>query len=226
MIETYAWRGGTEMLLRHGAGSKTSVLILPALFEEANRMRRFTVSVMRALAERGVGSILPDLPGTGESLIALSETSFADWKDAAEAAADLVQPCLTVAIRGGALLDDAGEMGWRLAPESGERLVRDLVRATALSSGRSATEIDRQARAGTTALAGNLISPELYTSLVLAALPGGTRRTARLADDAGPREVSIPGTRLWRSAEPGYDPAFAAATADDIASWAKTCAAH
>jgi alpha-beta hydrolase superfamily lysophospholipase len=218
------------MLLRHGGGSPLTVLVLPALFEEANRMRRFTVSLMRALATRGIGTLLPDLPGTGESLTRLADVSLPDWQDAVTELMASVRRddgrCLTVAIRGGAILDAPADHGWRLASESGERVLRDLVRATALSSGISATELDRLARAEATTLAGQTLSPDLYGALVSTQVSTTNRRTARLTDDAGHSDVSLSGSRLWRNAEPGDDPDFVQAVASDIAEWAVTCAAH
>ncbi len=218
MIESYTWRGGSEFLLRHGAGARITLLVLPALFEEANRMRRFTVSMMRELAARGIGSVLPDLPGTGESLTTIADTSLGDWCDAAAAVADRIradgQRCYSIAIRGGALLDGVADRGWRLAPETGDRLLRDMVRATALTSGVKAGDIDARARVEAVSLAGNTISPELYTGLSVAMLPHSDRRVAPLADDW---------PRLWRAAEPGDDPAMVTAAADDIVSWVATC---
>jgi hypothetical protein len=211
MIDIYRWRGGTEMLLRHGAGSPITLLILPALFEEANRMRRFTVSVMRNLADMGIGTILPDLPGMGESETDLFDVTLHDWHEAASA----LMPDIfgSVAIRGGALLDGRFKNRWRLAPESGERLLRDMVRATAFSEGVSATELDQRARASLTRLAGNVISPALYTAL----------HDAVPVDDAD--TTSVDGPKLWRAAEPGDDPEFARRIADDVSAWTKTCGA-
>ncbi|MBA3897981.1 MAG: hypothetical protein H0X36_12805 [Sphingomonadaceae bacterium] len=226
MSEKYAWRGGTEMLLRHGEGATTTLLVLPALFEEANRMRRFAVSLMRRLAEAGIGTVLPDLPGTGESLADLADVTLDDWRDVVAGVAEtLPKPLMTLAIRGGAILDGTADFGWRLAPESGERMLRDLVRATALSSGRSASEIDRAARARPTALAGQTLSPALYQALLLAPAIGANRRTVRLGEDPGPRDASLDGKRLWRGAEPGDDPDLADLAAADIVLWTKTCAA-
>lgn len=204
--------------LRFGADAPVQLIILPALFEEANRMRRFTAQLMRALALRGIGTTLPELPGMGESPTELADVALDDWRDA------VPQGALTVAIRGGALLDGAARAGWRLSPESGERVVRDLLRATALSSGVSASALDKAARERPTALAGNVLSPALYSALHIASPSGGNRRTARLADEAGVRDASLTGSRLWRAAEPGEDDALVAAAADDIAVWTKTCA--
>jgi pimeloyl-ACP methyl ester carboxylesterase len=211
MSETYRWRGGTEMLLRHGAGSPVTLLVLPALFEEANRMRRFSVCVMRLLAAQQIGTILPDLPGAGESQTKLSDVTLGDWCDAVSALSSNVWG--SIAIRGGALLDKPLRNRWQLSPESGERLLRDMVRATALSAGVSPSNLAAQARKEPTRLAGNLLNPALYTALSEAMTLDG----AHVSPDEGPK--------LWRAAEPSDDPEFARRVAADIAAWVKTCAA-
>ena len=210
MNEIYRWRGGSERLLRHGVGSPTTLLILPALFEEANRMRRFTVSVMRNLADRGIGTILPDLPGAGESEQSFADVTMDDWRAAVSSLTDDIFG--SVAIRGGCLMDGTIAHRWRLAPENGERLLRDMVRATAFSMGVSASEIDEQARSAPTRLAGNLLSPALYSAL----------HDAIPVDSA--YVTNVEGKKLWRAAEPGDDPEFARLIADDISAWAKSCA--
>ena len=211
MNEIYRWRGGSENLLRHGAGSPVTLLVLPALFEEANRMRQFTVSIMRNLASRGIGTILPDLPGTGESETALCDTVFDDWNDAVVALSRSVWG--SVSFRGSALLDHNFKKRWQFAPEAGERLLRDLARATAFSGGNSVADLEHQARTRPTRLAGNLLSPEMYLALHDAQVVGG----AHICD--------VPGPKLWRAAEPTCDAAFAFQLADDIATWVKKCAA-
>jgi pimeloyl-ACP methyl ester carboxylesterase len=218
-----------EFQLRHGERASTTLLILPALFEEANRMRRFTVSLMRGLAEVGFGSVLPDLPGMGESLIDTARVTFEDWTRATASLVAEIRAregrCLTVAIRGGALLDGVSDAGWRLAPETGERLLRDMVRATALTGSVAASDLDALAQREPTALAGNILSPALYAGLKAAMLSDGACRTVRMDDDAQPADATIAGSRLWRAAEPGDDPAMVAAAVSDIAEWASACAA-
>jgi len=205
----------SEFALRHGEGAPLTLLVLPALFEEANRMRRFTVSLMRGLAERGIGTVLPDLPGQGESRVALPGVRMADWHAAIAGVTEtLSKPLYSVAIRGGTLLDGPADFRWRLAPDSGERLLRDMVRATAMSHGMTVGDIDRAARAQPTRLAGNLLSPEFYAELAGASAPEGKSHVAELA-----------GARLWRSAEPGEDGELLASALADIASWCETCAA-
>lgn len=226
MIGRYRWRGGEEHYLSFGDGASITLLVLPALFEEANRMRRFTVSLMRALADRGIGTILPDLPGAGDSECNIAEVKMSDWQDAVDAVGQIgSKPFGTVAIRGGSLLDGASGCGWRLAPDSGDRLLRDMVRATALSQGTVASEIDRIARTEPMRLVGNLISPALYTALAGASPANGNYRTARLEDDSADRDVTLTGSKLWRAAEPGHDDGLVMSAAADIGAWVQTCGA-
>jgi hypothetical protein len=210
MIDSYTWRGGKEMLLRMGVGLPVAVLVLPALFEEANRMRRFTVSVMWQLEMRKIGTLLPDLPGQGESSTPLGAARMADWQEAVAAIPD--KPLHVIAFRGGSLLGSDFRHRWHFAPDSGERLLRDMVRATALSEGVPASEIVARARQEQTRLAGNLIGPDLYNDLC----------AAKPVDGAIVSKVE--GPNLWRSAEPGDDSAYAGLVADEIAVWVQTCA--
>lgn len=210
MTERVAWRRGAEAALRLGRDSPVTLLVIPALFEESNRMRRLTVEVMRRLADRGIGTLLPDLPGQGESLVSLASLSFRDWLDFVE---DVGHNMLfSVAIRGGCLLDGICVHRWRLAPESGARLLRDMIRATAFSEGSSASDVEQRVRQGVTRLAGNPVAPELYGALVAAEpAPGGF-------------VSAVEGPRLWRAAEPGEDAHYAAALAAEIAEWTTSCA--
>lgn len=227
----YAWsaggRSGREPLVRFGSVDWPTVLVIPPLFEEANRMRHVLVATMRTLADEAIASVLPDLPGTGDSGVATIDARLDDWQAAVSAAAStLPAPRLTVAIRGGALLDDhaGADARWRLAPESGARVVRDLVRATALSSGRPEAAIQAMARAEPSRLAGNLLHPALFRALELAEPDTGADvRTARL-DDRG--DVQLAGTPVWRRAEPGDDDLLVAAMADDISNWVRRCVAR
>jgi hypothetical protein len=211
MTESYRWRGGCEQLLRHGMGSKITLLVLPALFEEANRMRRFTISIMRNLAALGIETILPDLPGTGESLTELIDVQLQDWHDAVAA---LTDNCTgSIAIRGGALLDASSARRWRLAPETGERLLRDMARATAFSEGLPVHVVTDSARKSPTWLAGNLLNPQFFNALHEA------------APSADAYVSTIAGPKLWRAAESSDDPMFTASCAQDIARWAEACGA-
>ena len=77
----------SELALTFDAGRAKRVLIAPALFDEAHKLRRFTVEVMRRLDGAGIDSILPDLPGCNESEQDLALIEPEDWRMALEAAA-------------------------------------------------------------------------------------------------------------------------------------------
>lgn len=212
MIADYAWRGGREAMLRLGPATGATLVVIPPLFEEANRMRRLLVEVMRELAVQGIASVLPDLPATSDSPVATIDARLEDWREAvASLTAVLPTPVRTVAVRGGCLLDATAEARWRLAPVSGASVLRDMVRATALSTGVKAAELAATARATPTRLAGNMVHPELYASLEAAVVAGEAQAAA------------IAGTP-WRRAEPGDDYDFVAAMVADIVDWSKTCA--
>jgi hypothetical protein len=215
VIDHYDWAGGREAMLRLGPDDGPVVIVALPLFEEANRTRAFAVTIMRALAERGVASILPDLPGTGESLVATEDATLVAWRQAFAAAA--TGAVASVAIRSGALIDtDAAVAGrWHLAPQSGAMLVRELDRIRQSGGGDSDDAMVE--------IAGNRLSRRLLDELQSATPSADRTRTVRLANDAQPADHKVEGSPLWRRAEPDNDPALAALLADDIAAWVRTC---
>jgi len=226
VIGEYAWRSKREAMLRFGPEDAPLVLFVPPLFEEANRTRHFLVEVMRGLALQDIASILPDLPGMNDSLVATVDARLADWHAAIGA---LPAPVLTVGVRGGTLLDGVAgtDLHWRLSPETGARLLRDMVRATAMTRGMKASDLEAGARVQPTTLAGSVIHQELFTALDAAVQSDqGTIRTVRLDDEAGDADARLSGTPLWRRAEPDHDPALAAAVVADICDWMTSCGAR
>jgi hypothetical protein len=216
-FDHYDWPGGRETMLRSGPAHGPTVIVAPPLFEEANRTRALLVATLRALAERGIGGALPDLPGQGESLVATRDATMADWRRAFAAAATMLDgPVHVVAVRGGVLVDRACEAAsrWHLSPIVGAAQVRELERLR--STADQPTDL----------FAGNDLPPALLTALEEAE-PVSTRplRTVRLADDPRPADVKIPAAPPWRTAEPQRHDILAAALADDIAAWIVTCAA-
>jgi pimeloyl-ACP methyl ester carboxylesterase len=202
-----------------GPDTGPCVLFLPPLFEEMNRTRRLLADLGRALAASGIGSLLPDLPGTGD---AAGTPDVAAWQTATahliEALAQ--RPLRVVAVRGGALLTDgSGSQGlYRISPAaSGASLLREMMRAQAIADQEregvrvspSAYET-RFARGETVALTGYDFTPALAAQLTTLTLP----------DAAVPLRISpVEGPPVWRQAEPAPAPAFAAALAEDIAAW-------
>lgn len=218
-------------MLRFGSDTGPVVVVALPLFEEANRTRAFAVTILRALAERGIAGALPDLPGQGESLLPTHETDLAKLRTAfAAAVASLTGPTFTLAIRSGALLDSDAALTARthLSPMTGADLRRELVRARQASARESGEPFDPASLDTATdplELAGNLVSPVLLAQLSDATPSPDRTRTVRLATEAKPADAKFPGSPLWRRAEPDNDPAFAQAVAEDITQWIATCAA-
>ena len=207
MSESHLW-------MRFGVNKPIQIFVLEPLFEEANRTRRLLACVARALNTHDIGVNFCALPGAGESLIDIADVRLADWRAAAAVAITAIKPTVIASLRGGALIDDAGTAKgwWRLAPETGARIVRDL-RRTQLS--------------GETGLyAGHRLSDAMLGDLEGASpAPLAPMRVARLENDAADADIKLIGSPLWRRAEPGEDAALAEAIATDLAAWTKLCAA-
>jgi hypothetical protein len=231
MIDHYDWAGGREAMLRFGPDTAPVVLVALPLFEEANRTRTFVVGLLRRLAERGIASALPDLPGQNDSIVATEHAMLAGWRTAFSAATNAVKgerPVHTLTIRGGALLDHdvKAETRWQLAPAKGEALIRDLLRTSAAAG--SPVEIDLSNyndEAGPVTIAGNRLSRALLRDLNAAdCVRDGNVRVVRLDTDPAVADRKVAGAPLWRQSEPGDDPALSQLLADDIADWIAKCA--
>lgn len=215
-------------MLRFGPAGGPVVVMLPALFEEHNRTRAFAVTICRALADRGAASILPDLPGQGESLVPTQNATLGGWRDALRnliEAQGALNPVIVASMRGGSIVcSEAGVCGhWRLSPITGQTLLRDLMRAQAVAGDDLAGQGDQTIEA-----VGNVISRAMADALETHVAFGPTcapLRTIRLESDPAPADLKLPGGPLWRRAEPGNDPALAALLADDLANWVRQCAA-
>jgi hypothetical protein len=233
-IDHYQWPGGREALLRFGPGHGPVLIALLPLFEEANRTRTFTVGLLRKLADRSIASLLPDLPGQGESLVPLAALTVAAMTEAVAALADRCgvegrQVC-TLGIRSGALLDTRARLGgrWQFSPQTGDELLRELRRVWQAAGHRGGAETMTSPGPDPIEIAGNRLSAPLLASVAGATpldQPGVPRRVIRLATDPASADRRIDAAPLWRRAEPGDDPALADLLADDIAQWLAACAA-
>ena len=225
MIETYSWSGGSEHILRFGHDEPIQIIMAAPFFEEANRLRQVITNIMRSLAAHGIGCSLPDLPGTGESLTNIGDISFDCWRSALAGASDHIRKSagnlLVASFRSGALIDDASGCSnvWRLAPETGARLVRDLMR-TRLTGAK-----DDDSTSAHVDVAGHVVRRSLLDALsVCIPATTGHVRAARLRTDAAQADILLPGSPVWRRSEPGDDPQLRTAIVSDIVSWAKSCA--
>ncbi len=213
-----------------GAAGAATVLFVPPLFDEANRLRRTLVLTMRALAGLGLASALPDLPGQNDSLIATDAVDLDGWRHALAAFAAALDGSIIVASwRGGALIDDAAPAAgyWRMAPTTGANLLKTMMRARIASekeAGRTVTANDLRtaARDGPVELGGNMLSAAMLSQLE-AGTPAPVTPLRQIALGAGPGTLN--GTALWLRAEPGEDAAMARAMATDIHDWARACVA-
>lgn len=209
--------GGTseELLVSLDRTRARRVLILPAWFDEANKLRRFTLAVMRQLDSAGIDSFLPDLPGCNESLSPLETQTLEGWRAAAAAAADAVRATEVLAIRAGALLAPAALPGWHYAALSGPKLLRGLIRARTIAAreaglGENAESLMAEGRETGLVLGGWMIGAAMIRAL----------EAAEMAADEAVRAIStgdLGGAGLWLRAEPGEDPGQSARLAAIIA---------
>ncbi len=196
--------GDDEYAVSFDHGRTHRLLILPALFEEANKTRHLLVEVMRRLDMAGIDSFLPDLPGCNESLADISQQTIDGWQRAALAAADHFAATRVLAIRASAILAPPALPGWRYAAISGASALRSLVRARQITS----------QEAGKAETTDNLMSIGREQGLTLAGYTLGAEMLrdlegAHVPDSGVQRDIqhlSIGGTSPWLRAEPGFDP--------------------
>ncbi len=194
---------GEEMLLAFDRGRTARVLICPAWFDEANKLRRFTVEVMRRLDAAEIDSFLPDLPGCNESLAPLQYQTLGGWRSDMMAAAKALRATHVLAIRAGALLAPSDLPGWHYAAQSGPKLLRAMIRARTIAA----------REAGISETSEGLMTQGRETGLTLGGWAIGAEmfRDLEVADPAlaqGQTEIAQPqigGPGLWLRAEPGED---------------------
>ena len=209
--------GGTaeELALSFDQDRVARLLIVPALLDEASKLRRLTVETMRRLDAAGVDCVLPDLPGTNESLQPLSGQTVAGWQAATAAAAAHFRATHVLAVRGGALVMPADLPGWRYAPVKGATILRQMLRGrivAAREAGRNETQeaLLAEGLKDGIELAGYRLGAELvreFQSLV-PTVAGGVSDID---------QAMVGGGGLWLRAEPGEDRAQADALAAIVA---------
>lgn len=239
-IDSYKWSGGREAMLRFGPEhGPIAVLALP-LFEEANRTRAFGVSILRALADRDISGVLPELPGQGESTAGTSEATLSTLRAGFSAAIEQLfresRRAYSVCLRSGEIAaSHAHGLGrWCLSPLSGRAVLDELIRTLIASRRDDDVRVLRHIYAYDETqfpieVAGNLLSYAMAEELMgdsSSAQVGGIgipTRTVRLEGDPREADRHLAGVPLWRRAEPDNDLALAAMLADDIGDWIATC---
>jgi hypothetical protein len=228
--QTYQTAQSNEFCLCFGdSAAENRILIIPPLFDEMNRMRRVLISAMRILAENGIASALPDLPGCNESQLELRTQNLSSWRNEMRNTAAAFSITHIASIRGGALIDGICEdlPHWRLAPVKGDSLLKSMLRtriAGDKEAGLNTTSdaLIMQAQTDDIELAGNILGPQMIADLAISVPAELENLQLRTLGD-GPDMIT--GKALWLRAEPQDDPEFAAAIAQDIAQWSSLCAA-
>ncbi len=204
MIATWPTPAGEEYAVAFDKGRAHRVLVLPAWFDESNKLRHFTIEVMRRLDGSDIDSFLPDLPGCNESLAPLEQQTLQSWRAEAAEAAWHFSATHVLAIRAGANIAPDSLPGWRYAPLAASSQLRALLRARVLASREAGRDDDRDRLLGVGRqsgldLAGYRLGAEMIDALAEAELPAsGNQRDIAQADIGGPG--------LWLRAEPDYDP--------------------
>jgi len=198
---------GEELLVAFDRGRDLRLLICPAWFDEANKLRRFTLEVMRRLDRAGIDCLIPDLPGCNESLAPLERQTLEGWRAAMTAAAEALRATHVLAIRAGALVAPPALPGWHYAAQSGPKLLRGMIRARTIAAreaglAESSVGLMAEGRAAGLTLGGWAIGPAMFAALEMAepALAPGQSELAQSA---------IGGPGLWLRAEPDEDGAQA-----------------
>jgi len=202
---------GEELCVGFDRDRAVRVLVLPAWFDEANKLRRFTLEVMRRLDGAGIDSLLPDLPGCNESLAPLAHQTLEGWREAAAAAAEALRATHVLAIRAGALLAPPALPGWHYAAQSGPKLLRGMLRARVIASreggiAETSEGLGDEGRERGLVLGGWALGPAMIRALESAEPVPGPAQSAITQSALG-------GPGLWLRAEPDHD----AAQADRLA---------
>ena len=202
MIAAWPGAAGEEVAIAFDKARPRRVLVLPAWFDEGNKLRHFTVEVMRRLDGAGVDSFLPDLPGCNESRAPLDEQTVDGWRSEAAEAASYFAATHVLTIRTAAAI--APDLpGWRYAPQAAGSQLRSLLRARVLSAREAGREEDRdtllaEGRERGLKLAGYHLGPAMVAALADSELPQAGRQRDMAQGDVG-------GPGLWLRAEPDHD---------------------
>jgi hypothetical protein len=215
MIAAWPSPAGEEYALTFDEGRAHRVLVLPAWFDESNKLRHFTVEVMRRLDGAGIDSFLPDLPGCNESLAPLQAQTLANWRVEAAKASAWVAATHVLTVRAGAMIAPDTLPGWRYAPVAGASQLRGLLRARVLAAREAGRDEDRDALLAEGRERGLDLGGYRLGAAMLAEL-----EAAELASSGIQRDVAqgdLGGGGLWLRAEPDHDPRQADALAAIIA---------
>lgn len=204
-----------EMVLGFGRDRERRLLIIPPLFDEANKFRHQIFEIMRRFDLRGIDCFCPDLPGCNESLAPHGAQTLESWRDAVAAAAKHFGATHLLAIRSGCWLAPEAVPGWLYAPAKPGLVLRNMLRGRVLASreaGRdeSVESLMDTARQEGIAVSGWQLGAALVRELEAAEFSPGEAHTIVEQADVG-------GKALWLRAENDDDPEQADAIAALVA---------
>ena len=190
------------------------ILIIPPLFDEANKFRHQIFQIMRLFDDQGVDVFCPDLPGCNESRQPHGEQTIAGWRKAVAAAASHFRATRLVAFRAGSWLAPENLEGWLFAPPKPQQVLRSLLRAHGLA----------QREAGGAADGGKMLESAKVEGITIAGWHLGPQLVAELDCEAPSLsslhrvlgQADIGGTGLWLRSENSYDAAQAQALVDEV----------
>ncbi|MBL44283.1 MAG: hypothetical protein CMN71_06085 [Sphingomonadaceae bacterium] len=198
---------GEEMALRFDKDRPRRLLIIPPLFDEANKFRHQLTGIMRQFDANGVDCFLPDLPGCNESTAPLADQSIAGWRAATVAAAAHFAVTHVFAVRSGGWLLPDTLPGWIYAPVKPRQVLRGMLRARSLAA----------REAGVSESSEDLLASGRQEGLTLAGWDLGAALIRELdesefappADAVTIEQGEVGGKPLWLRAENDHDPAQA-----------------
>lgn len=198
---------GEEMVLGFDHRREQRVLVIPPLFDEANKFRRQLIEIMRRFDGSGIDSFVPDLPGCNESSARLADQTIAGWRAASAAAATHFGATHVLAVRSGGWLVPDALPGWVYAPVRARQVLRAMLRARSLAA----------REAGSNETAEDILAEGRKNGITLAGWDIGAALLGELEGDGlqPPAAVTtiehaeLGGKPLWLRAENDEDPAQA-----------------
>jgi exosortase A-associated hydrolase 2 len=187
-LYTEAGPAGRLLVVHHPVweGRRHCVVVVPAFAEEMNKSRRQVALLARALRTAGIGTLIVDLTGTGDSDGELTDASVTRWCDDLDLSIALAREqgyaaVSLLALRAGALLSCAWlargraalhRLVWWQPVMNGKLMINQFLRLKAAAgmltggAGESVASLREQLTAGRTVeVAGYALTPRLVADL-------------------------------------------------------------
>ena len=210
--------GGTSEEMAYiakGSGS-SRLLILPPLFDEANKLRRLLIGLAQRLSEQHITSVIPDLGGWNESLAAQGNQTLSGWKHAAQAAAVHFNATHVLAVRTASILAPRSLPGWVYAPAAPSQTLRTMARAQSLAASEAGSPRSASDIVETAARYGGLFAGWDLGARMVRELREATDATSAAHEEIAHAQVG--GSPPWLQSESSDSAKQAAAIAAIIAS--------